>query len=74
MDWTSIIVGAMAMLGTLGGSMMGIRRANSLVVYRLEQLEKKVGKHNGIVERTYILEEKMRVANHRIGDLEDEIG
>lgn len=73
MDWTSIIVGAMAMLGTLGGSMMGIRRANSLVVYRLEQLEKKVGKHNGIVERTYILEEKMRVANHRIGDLEDEI-
>ena len=74
MDWTNIIVGLLAMLGTLGGSMAGIRKANALVVYRLEQLEQKVGKHNGIIERTYILEEKMKVANHRIGNLGDERG
>lgn len=48
-----------------------------LITYRLEQLEKKVDKHNGVVERTYKLEEstalqeeKLKVINHRIEDLE----
>ena len=45
--------------------------------YRIEQLEKRVDKHNSVIERVYRLEEKdaihdeqMRVANHRIADLE----
>ena len=48
-----------------------------LISYRLEQLEKKVDKHNNMIERTYnlerradVLEEKMSVANHRIADIE----
>ena len=48
-----------------------------LIAYRLEQLEKEVQKHNTIIERTYDLErrqdvseEQIRVANHRIEDLE----
>ena len=41
-----------------------------MIKYRIEQLEKKVEKHNSIVERTYLLEEKMKVANHRIEALE----
>ena len=48
-----------------------------LISYRLEELEKKVDKHNNLIERTYELEkqtatmsEKMSVANHRIDDLE----
>lgn len=48
-----------------------------LISYRLEQLEKKVDLHNNIVERTYkleeqtsLLDEKMKVANHRIDDIE----
>ena len=48
-----------------------------LIAYRLEELEKKVDKHNQLVERTYalekstsVLEEKVAVANHRINDLE----
>ena len=40
--------------------------------YKLEELTKKVEKHNSVVERTFLLEEKMRVANHRIDDLEKE--
>lgn len=50
----------------------------ALINYRLEQLEKKVDKHNSVVERTYkleklasIQEEKIKVANHRIEDLEN---
>ena len=41
-----------------------------IIDYRVGQLEKKVDKHNSVIERTYILEEKMKVANHRIEDLE----
>lgn len=52
-------------------------KTRTLVEYRLTQLEKKVDKHNNLVERTYKLEEQgavfeqqMKVANHRIEDLE----
>ena len=45
--------------------------------YRIEQLEKKVDKHNTVIDRTYKLEqdfclidEKIKVVNHRIEDLE----
>lgn len=50
---------------------------DTLQAYRIEQLEKKVDKHNNLIDRTYHLEqetavqaEKLRVANHRIDDLE----
>ncbi len=65
-----IVVAAIAFCGTLVGTFGGIVAAGKLTDFRLMQLEKKVEKHNSIIERTYILEEKMRVANHRIDDLE----
>jgi len=50
----------------------------TLIDYKLSELTKRVDKHNNVVERTYKLEEavclqdeKLRVANHRIGDLEE---
>lgn len=58
----TVIVAIISLLGSFGGT--------QLIKYRIEQLEKKVEKHNSIVERTYILEEKVKVANHRIEDLE----
>ena len=45
-------------------------KTRALMEYKLEELTKKVEKHNSVVERTFILEEKMKVANHRIEDLE----
>lgn len=62
----TILVAVLSLIGTLAGSFGGMQ----LMKYRIEQLEKKVEKHNSIVERTYLLEEKMKVANHRIDDLE----
>lgn len=44
----------------------------TLIEYRLDQLTKQVEKHNNLVERTFLLEEKVKVANHRIDDLEKE--
>ena len=58
---------------------MGVMAANKLTNYRIEQLEKKVDKHNTVIERTFKLEEaqavlteQIKVANHRIEDLEKE--
>lgn len=62
----TIIVAVISFLGTLTGSLGGLR----LVTYRIEQLEKKVNKHNNVIERTFVLEEQIKVANHRLEDLE----
>lgn len=74
---TEIIVAVIAASGGLLGSLIGLIANNKLIVYRIAELEKKVDKHNNLVERTYKLEEhetlmdeKIKVANHRIDDLE----
>ena len=51
-----------------------LEKHDELQAYRIEQLERKQDKHNNLIERTYILEEKMKVANHRIDDLEKKKG
>jgi len=69
-----IIVSLIAFAGTAIGTFGGILTSSKLTNFRLEQLEKKVDKHNSVIERTYVLEEKMKVANHRIDDLEKKVG
>lgn len=73
----AIITGVLSLAGTLAGSYFSQKKSTALVVYRLEQLEKKVDKHNQVIERTFQLEkrcdlfdEKIKVANNRIKDLE----
>lgn len=63
---SEIIVAGFSLIGTFIGSFSGMR----LMSYRIEQLEKKVDKHNNFAERVPILEEQMKVVNHRITDLE----
>lgn len=66
----TIIVAICSLLGTMAGSFGGMK----LMSYRIEQLEKKVDKHNGFAERIPVIEEKLAVANHRIDDLEHKVG
>lgn len=68
----TIVVSIISLVGTLGGSLGGILVANKLTNYRVEQLEKKVEKHNSIVERTFKLEGRMQEAEHDIRDLKNE--
>lgn len=70
----TIVVGILSLLGTIIGSYSGTK----LMAYRIEQLEIKVEKHNHLIERMYKVEETtailtndLKVANHRIDDLED---
>ena len=73
----TILVALLSLAGTLAGAYFANRKSSALIAYRLEQLEDKVDKHNQVVERTYALEEsvalmdeRVKVANHRIADLE----
>lgn len=66
-----IFVALIAFLGTCVGSLGGILAANKLSNYRIEQLEKKVEKHNSVVERTYRLEGAVNELQHEIRDLKE---
>lgn len=77
MDWSSIIVAAISALGAFLGVYYANKRSASLIEYRIGQLEAKVDRHNSVIDRTYhleeqaaVLEEKIKVANNRIADLE----
>ena len=74
-----IIIALISLLGTLAGSLGGILVSSKLTNYRIGQLEKKQEKYNNLIERTFKLEERMevadekiKVANHRLEDLERE--
>ncbi len=69
MDFTSLAVAAMSLVGTLAGTFGGILVSNRLTTYRLEQLEAKVAAHNSVIERTYKLEGQMTEVQHDIRDL-----
>lgn len=67
---------AVALIGLIGsslGAFGGVVISAKLTQYRIEQLERKVDKHNNVIQRTFILEEQIKVANHRLKDLEEKI-
>ena len=65
-----IIVALVSMVGTIIGSFGGIVTSSKLTSFRLEKLEQKVDKHNSFAERIPVVEEKIKVLNHRVEDLE----
>lgn len=72
-----LVIAIISMVGTMSGSYFANRKSTALVAYRLEQLEKKQDIHNGVIDRVYKQEkgvalnkEDIKVANHRIEDLE----
>ena len=62
-----IITAGLALIGTAIGSFSGFK----LTSYRVEQLEKKADKHNNFASRMPVVEEQIKVINHRLTDLED---
>lgn len=73
MDYSTIFVAILGLAGSLAGTYMSNQKASALIAYRLEQLEKRVNMHNGVVERTFRLEGRMTEAEHDISDLKEKL-
>lgn len=69
----TVIVALISLIGTLTGSLGGILVSSKLTAYRLEQLEKCVAEHNNFAKRMPVVEEQIKVINHRLQDLETEV-
>ena len=68
-----VVVALITLLGSAIGTIGGIFATNKMTAYRIEQLEKKVDKHNQVVERMYeveknisVISEEIKNVNHRI--------
>ena len=66
---SEVLVAVLSLLGTAFGSIAGIMAANKLTNYRIAELEKKVDKHNTIIERFALLEQDNKTQWNRIDDL-----
>ena len=69
MQTPEVFVAVLSLFGTLIGSLAGILTANKLTTYRIAELEKKVDKHNTVIERFALLEQDNRTQWNRIDDL-----
>lgn len=69
----TVIVSLVTLVGTLAGTFGGILTSSKLTNFRIEQLEKKVEKHNGVIDRTYNLEKEEELLEQRLEDFERRI-
>lgn len=70
---SSIISALIALSGSLLGTLGGIMVSNKLTAYRLEQLEKKVDKHNNVLERVALMEQNEKTIWRRVDELRNEV-
>lgn len=69
---SEMIIALLSLAGTLAGAFSGIMVSNRMVNYRIEQLEKKVDRHNSLIARTAVLERDMKSAFRTIDELKRE--
>ena len=69
----TIIVAILALVGTLGGSWLSGNKLQTLLAYRLDQLETKVEKHNQVIERTFKLEQKTELQELEITNIKEQL-
>lgn len=77
---STVITGVLALVGTLAGTFGGILTSTKLMNYRIEQLEKRFEQISSLVGKVAVLEgndklmdEKLKVCNHRLEDLEAKV-
>lgn len=72
-DWTSIIVAVVTATGAGAGSLYGIRKASCLTDFKIDRLTEEVRRHNDFASRIPVIEERLKVVNHRLEDLENKL-
>ena len=70
---STVIVAMISLAGTLIGSLGGIVVSGKLTAYRIQQLESRAAEHNNFARRMPVMEEQIKVINHRLNDLEREV-
>lgn len=66
----TIIVALITLAGTIGSGVLSAVISNNLIKYRVDQLEKKVDKHNNLIDRMYKAESNIEVIQEEIEQLE----
>jgi hypothetical protein len=70
--WESVLAALITGVLTLVGVLLSNGRAQAVTETRLEELTREVREHNGFARRMPVVEEQIKVMNHRISDLEKE--
>lgn len=68
-----IVCALLSLIGTLAGTFGGIMISNRLTNYRIEQLEKKMEKHNNLIERMALVEQNDKTMWKRIDELKAKV-
>lgn len=68
---TEVLVAIVSLMGTLLGTLAGIITSSHLTTYRIEQLEKKVDKHNSVIERVALLEKDNEAQWKKLEEITD---
>ena len=68
--WVALIVGSLSLAGTVLSNAFSAKKTQNMVDYRLKCLEEEVRTHNGFARRMPVVEEQIKVINHRLNDLE----
>ena len=66
-----VLVSLITLIGSAFGTFAGIAVNSKLTNFRIEQLEKKVDKHNSVIERTVKLEERVGAIDYRLKEIEN---
>lgn len=66
----TIIVALITLVGTIGSGVLSAVISNNLIKYRVEQLEKKVDKHNNLIDRMYKAESNIKLIQEEVDNLE----
>ena len=67
---TAIITGVLALIGSFAASYFANNKTKALILYRLDQIERKQDKHNNLIERTYKVESKVEALKEQVAELE----
>lgn len=66
----TIIVAVIGLIGTMASVYFVNKKTTALILYRVDQLEEKVNKHNNLIDRMYKAESDIRMIQGEVENLE----
>ena len=73
MEWGAVAAAAITAVFGFLGNYLSNRKQSVLIAYRLEELEKKVNKHNNLIERMYKAEGQITELQHDVSEMKGKI-